>query len=292
MDLKRAFLLLVVVITSSFVRSQDAALSKYANKIVTLRKFLAGSHLEFDDQGNTKATKTCPWTLCGQIRLIELRAKGETLHLRGERHLLVPANDAKRFVDFVDFHSGAPGIDHPTGWQPSHFSDDDLSRIQKLKRVDLEIRRQGGWDDAAVDDTMRHVFLTTADSLADLISPALRPTLCAAKLAAPAADCESHVDYSSIAKVGGEVKPPRAIYAPDPKYTEAAQQCKYQGTVVLWLVVSEQGLPTDIRIARVLGLGLDEEAVAAVSRWKFEPAKRNGEPVAVQINVEVNFRLY
>ena len=46
------------------------------------------------------------------------------------------------------------------------------------------------------------------------------------------------------------------------------------------------------RIARSLGLGLDEKALEAVRQWKFEPARKDGQPVAVLVNVEVNFRLY
>jgi TonB family protein len=45
-------------------------------------------------------------------------------------------------------------------------------------------------------------------------------------------------------------------------------------------------------VQRTLGLGLDEKAIEAVRKWKFEPAMKNGQPVAVQVNVEVNFRLY
>ena len=93
-------------------------------------------------------------------------------------------------------------------------------------------------------------------------------------------------------RVGGGVSAPRALYAPDPEYSEEARKAKYQGTVVLWVVVGPDGKPRDIRVQRSLGLGLDEKAVEAVRQWKFEPAKMNGNPVAVQINVEVNFRLY
>jgi TonB family protein len=64
------------------------------------------------------------------------------------------------------------------------------------------------------------------------------------------------------------------------------------GTVVLWLVVGPDGKPRDIRVARTLGLGLDEKAIEAVKTWIFEPAYKDGKPVAVQINVEVNFHLY
>jgi len=45
-------------------------------------------------------------------------------------------------------------------------------------------------------------------------------------------------------------------------------------------------------VARTLGLGLDEKAIEAVKVWRFEPAMKDGKPVAVQVNVEVTFRLY
>jgi protein TonB len=93
-------------------------------------------------------------------------------------------------------------------------------------------------------------------------------------------------------RVGGGVSAPRILYAPDPDYSEEARKAKYQGTVVLWVVVGPDGRPRDIRVQRSLGLGLDEKAMEAVKSWKFEPARKDGQPVAVQINVEVNFRLY
>jgi TonB family protein len=95
-----------------------------------------------------------------------------------------------------------------------------------------------------------------------------------------------------IYRVGGGVSAPRAIYAPDPEYSEEARKAKYQGTVVLFVVVGADGRPRDIKIQRSLGLGLDEKAVEAVRTWKFEPAKKDGQAVAVQVNIEVNFRLY
>ena len=93
-------------------------------------------------------------------------------------------------------------------------------------------------------------------------------------------------------KVGGGVSAPKAIYAPDPEYSEEARKVKHMGTVVLWLIVGPDGKPRDIRVLRTLGLGLDEKAMEAVKNWRFEPAYKDGKPVAVQINVEVNFHLY
>lgn len=95
-----------------------------------------------------------------------------------------------------------------------------------------------------------------------------------------------------VFRVGGGVSAPRVVSAPDPEYSEEARKAKYQGVVVLWLVIGPDGKPRDIRIARPLGMGLDQKAVEAVRRWVFEPGTKDGHPVAVQLNVEVNFRLY
>ncbi len=93
-------------------------------------------------------------------------------------------------------------------------------------------------------------------------------------------------------RITGGVKPPKAVYAPDPEYSEEARKIKQQGTVVLWVVVGADGRVRDVRVQRSLGFGLDEKALEAVRMWKFEPARVDHQPVAVQINVEVRFRLY
>jgi len=93
-------------------------------------------------------------------------------------------------------------------------------------------------------------------------------------------------------RVGGGVSAPKVVFSPDPEYSEEARKAKYQGTCVLWLVVGPDGKPRDIKVQRTLGLGLDEKAIEAVKTWRFEPALKDGKPVAVQINVEVSFRLY
>src|SRR4051812_25432081 len=91
--------------------------------------------------------------------------------------------------------------------------------------------------------------------------------------------------------VGG-VTAPRAIYKPDPEYSEEARKAKYQGTVVLGLIVDAAGRPRGLKVERGLGMGLDEKALEAVRNWKFEPAEKDGKPVAVAISVEVEFRLF
>jgi protein TonB len=91
---------------------------------------------------------------------------------------------------------------------------------------------------------------------------------------------------------GGGVSAPELIYDPEPEYSDEARKQKYQGVVLLQVIVGEDGRPRDVRIARSLGFGLDEKALEAVRQWRFEPGRMNGRAVAVVVNVQVNFRLY
>lgn len=90
----------------------------------------------------------------------------------------------------------------------------------------------------------------------------------------------------------GGVTVPQALYSPEPNFSDEARRAKAQGIVTLVLVVGKDGRPYDVRVRQSLGMGLDEKALEAVSRWRFRPATLNGQAVATQIAVEVNFRLY
>jgi TonB family protein len=92
-------------------------------------------------------------------------------------------------------------------------------------------------------------------------------------------------------KIGGGVSAPVPIYKPEPEYSEEARKAKFQGTVVLFIVVDEKGNARDLRVIRPLGLGLDQKAIEAVNKWKFRPGMKDGHPVPVQATIEVNFRL-
>jgi TonB family protein len=90
---------------------------------------------------------------------------------------------------------------------------------------------------------------------------------------------------------GGGTSAPVALYKVDPEYTEEAFKAKYSGTVVLQSVIGATGVARDICVVRGLGLGLDENAIESVKKWKFRPGYQNGKPVAVKATIEVNFRL-
>jgi periplasmic protein TonB len=94
-----------------------------------------------------------------------------------------------------------------------------------------------------------------------------------------------------VYRIGGGVSSPIPIYRVEPEYSEEARKAKFQGTVVLSIVIDERGIPTNFKVIRPLGLGLDEKAIEAVQKWRFKPGYRDGKAVAVLATVEVNFRL-
>ena len=94
-----------------------------------------------------------------------------------------------------------------------------------------------------------------------------------------------------VYRIGGGVSDPVPIFKPEPEYSEEARKAKFQGAVMLSIIIDENGKTRDIRVIRPLGLGLDEKAIEAVLRWRFKPSLKDGRAVAVSANVEVNFRL-
>lgn len=85
--------------------------------------------------------------------------------------------------------------------------------------------------------------------------------------------------------------PPKVVGKVDPEYTKEARDSKLQGTVILATVIRTDGTPSEIKVVRGLGQGLDEKAAECLQKWRFKPGTRDGEQVAVKATVEITFRL-
>ncbi len=93
-------------------------------------------------------------------------------------------------------------------------------------------------------------------------------------------------------RIGGGVSAPVPISMPDPEFSEEARKAKVAGNVLVYLWVDQNGNPTHVRVIRGIGMGLDEKAMEAVRSYKFKPARKDGKPVTVEMNVEVNFQIF
>jgi TonB family protein len=96
---------------------------------------------------------------------------------------------------------------------------------------------------------------------------------------------------ASAVRMGPGMKPPTLLYKLEPEYSEEARAAKLAGTVLLKIVVDIDGKAKDIEVVNGIGLGLDEQAVLAIQQWKFKPAEKDGLPLPVMAQIEVNFKL-
>ncbi len=84
---------------------------------------------------------------------------------------------------------------------------------------------------------------------------------------------------------------PQLIERSEPEYTQEGRDAKIEGVCVLTMVVNKEGKAEQIRVAQSLDTGLDQKAIEALSRWRFIPGKKGGEPIDTPASVEINFRL-
>jgi TonB family protein len=102
--------------------------------------------------------------------------------------------------------------------------------------------------------------------------------------------CHLEVFFPNTAPNG--VTPPHLVHNVNPDFSDEARRKKIEGVVTLTLVVDTEGQPTAVQVVSPLGHGLDEKAVEAVRRWRFQPAMKDGNPVAQKITAQVSFHLY
>ena len=98
--------------------------------------------------------------------------------------------------------------------------------------------------------------------------------------------------HTKSSKSDGSVKPPKLIKNVDPRFTESARQMRLSGSTEVYLWLSEDGMPSHLKVVRPIGLGLDEESIAAVSQYRFAPATKDGKPVKVDLYINVNYGIF
>ena len=99
-------------------------------------------------------------------------------------------------------------------------------------------------------------------------------------------------ESDTVYEPGNGVTPPKGVYMPNPEYSEKGRRKKISGTVVVELIVTPDGKVRDVKVTKNLEPSLDQQAIAAVRTWMFEPAKKDGKPVAVHIHAEVSFHIH
>jgi TonB family protein len=151
------------------------------------------------------------------------------------------------------------------------------SRLQQLTKESVMSRTRLIW---------------TAALLVGVMGGAIAGTVVALPLGWPIGGAAAHAQQVVDSQDQG-VTLPKPISEVKPQYTPEAVQARIEGTLMMTAVVRTDGMPVDIEITKSLDTryGLDKQAVAALSQWRFEPGRKDGKPVPVLVTVETRFKL-
>ncbi len=258
-----------------------------------LRGMYAGDHLQFDAQGNLiGSAEVLPFSLSA-LRVDKVKVKNSKVEIVATREGLAIPRRTKTTSASIDAGNGKLAGSLPA-WtlapQPvsaEPWGNDDGAKIeivldpQHPEDMNAALKKvfSVGFDEELTNEApkywrswLRHEL----DPKAEAEPPAQKqqPGCAGRKLPCPG------------------LKPPELSHAPDPGFSLMARRRKYSGICVLGMIVDRNGVPQEVHIVRALGMGLDEQAVAAVEQYRFSPAMYQGRPVPISINIEVNFRIW
>jgi TonB family protein len=297
------FFLVIVAVTLARASELEQRLRyEFRDKTLVLRGFYPGRDLHYDSTGAlVGAFAAGDWTIDGIVRIEDISISGSRLRIKASREHWAWVN----------------------GFNPVHDLDGKgLPDKDEKKNRAVQIEADLGADITVdrAEAAVSRIFLNANDSFADVVPDYWKPCVNAAvqdssdpKLRS----CKFSTDFLQIpgvqtppsvassgnnsadtlsseraVKVGGGVSPPKALTHSDPSFSDPARKARFQGTVTLELIVDRAGNAANVHVLSPLGCGLDEEAVRTVETWKFKPAEKDGDPVAVGIAVEVDFHLY
>jgi TonB family protein len=253
--------LFFIASTHAVLAGQSSDAEKYlqnqllGQKLI-LRNFYTDKHLEYDSNGSLiKGGTIGPWNKA-QFLVEKVQIKGEKLLIQGHRI----ETEYDRKYDEIVSHATLDTIEIIIQLNPNAISETDLTHL------------------------FLKVFLTKQDHLEELVPEPWKTILTLHKVT-------DEKPLPIVHKLDPGVSPPKAIRMPGPEYTDEARKAGIQGTVVLSLIVDVDGKPKNVTVIKPLWHGLNDQAVEAVRSWRFTPAKKDGQPVPVQVNVEVSFYL-
>ena len=246
------FLALFLIQTARAQNLKDALDQKYKAKVLSLRTSFSSGDQKFDSDGH----------------LLSEPAHGAWLFYGGI------------YVEKLDLSADTLRVEGPRGALSNGRNDGKPILITFSKPVQIEIHLLqpiNSLDD--VETVLGRVFFLGNDA-AEHAKPEFRRA-------------KSSTSADTIYQIGQDhTKFPRPLQTPPPDLSAKAQKAKYQATVLMTIVVDKSGNVDRIRIDRAAGMDLDNGAVEKVKTWRFEPATRNGQRVAVEMPIEVSFNLY
>jgi len=267
-----SFLVLAALPIHAANPAEQELQTKFLNRAVFIRGFYSNDDLSFDAQGKPIGSPTSgPWSL----------ALFEVQKVKLDKHR----------IEFEGFR--AASVFDPESKKFKSVPLKNLERVRLTIVAETRSALPGGLDDLA-----NHVLtsrLTTADVPEywhDFFHGSAQQPRPGGEQFGVISGEQFEGDPVYRSGVGPGFTPPKLKSKSEPNYSEQARSSHIQGTTVIELIIDKRGVPQNLQVVRAIGFGLDDRAIEAAQRWRFDPATFNGVPVPVQIWVEVEFRLF
>jgi TonB family protein len=308
MLVKLTILLLSIIATSttSWAQDADASLKEFEGKTLILLHPLQADFQRYDAAGKVlKGGKDGSWTVFGGILIDRVTLAPDKLRFEGRRIFFL---FTKQKLTLVEFTWRKHRTDAP--FSPSMKVEIVLDKpidsaeqaLTVLNRV-FAVKTQGFLEslpdfwreyladhhfsyDASQKKEAEYRWREEVDKKSTPVEN-VQP-----ELTKDSKDSELHDRVVYPIGTTSGVKAPRAKFTPEPAFSEIAKYEEFQGVVLVNVVVGSDGKVHRFRLLRPLGMGLDEISRSTLQTWRFQPATRNGQPVAVEMNIEIAFDLF
>lgn len=247
----------------------------YVKKALLLRHSVHQNSQQYDTAGTLlNGAPEESWTLYSPVEITRVDLTRDRIEIRGNR--LIYFYDQKRNTLV------AHREEHPEKVKIEIMLDAPLVSVEQANATISKV--------FASDE--KELIPSLPDYWQRYFQRAQNPSTTTPKLIArqPVTVKEQDASFGRIGIDG--TKAPQPVSTPEPEYPVFAKRQRIQGVCVMSAIIDKEGRVHDAYIVRPLGAGLDEQALAVVQRWKFKPATRDGQPVNVQMGLEINFHLY
>jgi TonB family protein len=297
-------LCLLANIASASTREAENALKEFEAKVLILRHPLRDDSLRYDAEG--KVLKGGPeesWTTHGALLIDRVELTPEKINIAGRRIFILFGKNGLVLLEFKRLKGrGNPPL------SPSIKTEISLGQpVNSAEQARAVLSRVFALNTAGLFDSLPDFWrrflaghLRYDSSLKqdkefywnDRLEKRLIPVQSVEPTTKSVPSDEGIEKPVFHMGKDDQVKAPEAKFTPAPAYSGIAQYEKYQGIVVLNVVVASDGSVHNLRLLRPLGMGLDEIARDTVQTWRFRPATHNKETVAVEMNIEAAFDFY
>jgi len=278
---------------SSFANEIERHLrDEYKGKVLLLRSFPEGDRLAYDSNGAlVTAAREGDWTSFAIVQIREVKIDRNQVKVDAARVHANPTDDGFQLISAGRVRMVADlGLEQPTVEKAEAL----LSKIFLNAHDDFSETVQDYWKPcvfAALSGSAPREYRGcrfSSDFLGirgvaahpdDRLDPKSLPPTIAKSLS------------YEVFRPGKGITPPKKISGDEPEFTDEARRARFSGGAVLGVVVGPTGGVEKMWVISPASYGLTLASLEAIAKWRFQPATKDGQAVAVQVEVETSFKI-